>query len=161
MKKNNVKEFNMSALERRRRTVETCSTFGLILVAVGMLVPFTAIDNSELILAMKLVYATGALLFTVARMVNVNAPSDSLKLRRMRRMEMWAGFCFILGGFFWFYNSARYSAIPFSVAIMRDTVAFTMAGAIIQVVASWMITSRMRKELTKKPKDSDNKNDIR
>ena len=145
----NNREFDPAALERRRKMVEICSTSGLILVAVGMLVPFAAIDNSPLIMAMKVVYAVGAVIYTVARMVNVNSPSDSLKLRRMRRMEMWGGFCFILGGFFWFYNSARYPMIIFSLAIMRDTVAFTMAGAIIQVVASWMITARMKKEQSK------------
>ncbi len=145
----NNREFDPVALERRRKMVEICSTTGLILVAVGMLVPFAAIDNSVLIMAMKIVYAIGALIYTIARMINVNAPSDSLKLRRLRRMEMWGGFCFILGSFFWFYNSARYPMITFSLAIMRDTVAFTMAGAIIQIVASWMITSRMKKEQTK------------
>lgn len=145
----NNREFDPVALERRRKMVEICSTTGLILVAVGMLVPFAAIDNSVLIMAMKIVYAIGALIYTIARMINVNSPSDSLKLRRLRRMEMWGGFCFILGSFFWFYNSARYPMITFSLAIMRDTVAFTMAGAIIQIVASWMITSRMKKEQTK------------
>ena len=146
----NNREFNFADLERRRKMVEICSTFGLILVAVGMLVPFAAIDNSSLIMAMKVVYAIGAVVYTVARMINVNSPTDSTKLKRMRRMEMWGGFCFILGGFFWFYNSARYPLIPFSVAVMRDTVAFTMAGAIIQVVASWMITARMKKEMSNK-----------
>ena len=142
----NNREFDYAALDRRRKMVEICSTTGLILVAVGMLVPFAAIDNSALIMAMKVVYAIGAVVYTVARMINVNSPSDSIKLRRMRRMEMWGGFCFIFGSFFWFYNSARYPMITFSLGIMRDTVAFTMAGAIIQIVAAWMITSRMRKE---------------
>lgn len=133
-------------LLRRRKIVEIVSTSGLLLVAVGLIVPFAAIENAPLALAMRIVYAVGAIAFTVARMINVNAQKDSARLRRLRRMEMWAGFCFIIGGAFWFYNAQRFSFIPFSLPVMRDTVAFTMAGAIIQVVASWLITSRMRKE---------------
>lgn len=134
------------ALVRRRRMVEIAATFGLTLVAVGLLVPFATIENMRLAFAMRITYAVGALIYTVARMVNVNEPGDSARLRRLRRMEMWAGFCFIAGGAFWFYNAHRFSFIPFSLPVMRDTVAFTMAGAVIQVTASWMITSRMKKE---------------
>lgn len=134
------------ALKRKRKIVEIVATTGLLLVAVGLIVPFASIENAPLAFAMRIVYAMGAVGFTVARMINVNAPEDSSRLRRLRRMEMWAGFCFIVGGAFWFYNAQRFSFIPFSLPVMRDTVAFTMAGAIIQVVASWMITARMKKE---------------
>lgn len=143
---NRKSELPTETLTIKRKMVEIAATFGLTLVAVGMLVPFAAIENASLALAMRIIYATGALIFTVARMVNVNAPGDSVRLRRLRRMEMWAGFCFIVGGAFWFYNAYRFSYIPFTLPMMRDTVAFTMAGAVIQVTASWMITSRMKKE---------------
>lgn len=143
---NRKSELPTETLTIKRKMVEIAATFGLTLVAVGMLVPFAAIENASLALAMRIIYATGALIFTVARMVNVNAPGDSARLRRLRRMEMWAGFCFIVGGAFWFYNAYRFSYIPFTLPMMRDTVAFTMAGAVIQVTASWMITSRMKKE---------------
>lgn len=133
-------------LNRRRNMVEAVSSVGLIFVAAGLLVPFAAVDNNTLCVVMRYVFSCGALMFAIARVVNVNAPGDSLRLRRLRRMEMWAGFCFIFAAAFWFYNSARYPMFPFSLPVMRDTVAFTMAGSIIQVVASWMITSRMKKE---------------
>lgn len=136
-------------LRKRRSMVEIASTASLMLVAIGLIVPFAAIGNFQLLNAMRIVYAVGALGFTIARMVNVNAPHDSKRLRRLRRMEMWAGLCFVAGGFFWFYNTAKLPGYPFSLPVMRDTVAFTMAGAVIQVVASWMITARMKKEIKK------------
>ncbi|MDE6836633.1 MAG: hypothetical protein K2J03_06725 [Muribaculaceae bacterium] len=79
-------------------------------------------------------------------MVNVNSPGDSMRLKRLRRMEMWAGITFLVGAFFWFYNSARFPNVGFSLVVMRDTIMFTLAGAIIQVIASWMIAARMNKE---------------
>lgn len=65
----------------------------------------------------------------------------------MRRMEFWAGVCFIAGAAFWFYKLQYYAALPAGIlAVMQQTVAFTMAGAVIQIVASWLIASRMNKE---------------
>ena len=126
--------------------MENLSLVGLLLLCVGLVAPFANIGSDMLLSIFKYVYAVGALIYAVARMVNVNAPGDSLRLRRLRRMEMWAGFAFIVGAFFWFYNSARYPDIGFSLAVMRDTIMFTLAGALIQVIASWMIAARMKKE---------------
>lgn len=94
------------------------------------------------------VYAAGALIYTVARVIDVNAPGDSLRLRRLRRLEFWAGMCFIVGAAFWFYKLSYYRGFDSGVlAVLNQTVAFTMAGAVIQIVASWMIASRMKKEI--------------
>ncbi|MDE6339873.1 MAG: hypothetical protein K2K97_08835 [Muribaculaceae bacterium] len=131
--------------------VEAASTVGLLLIAVGLVAPFAALGSDWVPVVCRWVYAAGALLYTAARMVNVNEPNDSSRLRRLRRMEMWAGFCFVIGGAFWFYNAHRFAGISFSLPVMRDTIAFTMAGAIIQIVASWMISARAAKE--KKSKD--------
>lgn len=137
-------------LSRKRKIVEIIAVTGLILIAVGLVVPFGSIENIGLAFAMRIIYAIGALMYTGARMVNVNSKDDSIRLRKLRRMEMWAGFCFIAGGAMWFYNAYRLSFVPFSLPVMRDTVAFSMAGAVIQVVASWMIASRMKKEAESK-----------
>ena len=134
-------------LEKRRKYVETAASVGLLLVLAAMVAPFVqGLFGSSLQWA-RWVYAAGALMYTVARVINVNAPSDSLRLRRLRRLEFWAGMCFIIGGAFWFYKLQYYSGLHAGpIAIMQQTVAFTMAGAIIQIVASWMIASRMKKE---------------
>ena len=56
---------------------------------------------------------------------------------------------FCIGAFFWFYNEQKYSDFAFvgPLAIMKDTVVFSLAGAMIQVVASWLIVWRKRKEM--------------
>lgn len=136
----------MTKIEKRRRRMENLSLVGLILLCAGLVAPFANIGSETLQTVFKYVYSAGALVYAVARLVNVNAPEDSLRLRRLRRMEMWAGFAFIIGAFFWFYNSYRYPNIGFSLSVMRDTIMFTLVGAIIQVISSWMIAARMKKE---------------
>lgn len=140
-----MKEKNIN-MESRRKKVEGCATFGLLLVCAGLIAPFASTDNATLISVFKWIYTTGALIYTIARVVNVNDPGDSMRLRRLRRMEMWAGICFCVGAGFWFYNSARFAGILFSLPVMNNTIVFTLAGAMIQVVASWMIAARMKKE---------------
>ncbi|MDE5790864.1 MAG: hypothetical protein K2H96_06530 [Muribaculaceae bacterium] len=140
----------MTKIEKRRRRMENLSLIGLILLCAGLVAPFVNIGSEILLTVFKYVYAVGAVVYTVARMVNVNAPEDSMRLRRLRRMEMWAGFAFLIGAFFWFYNSARFPNVGFSLAVMRDTIMFTLAGALIQVISSWMIAARMKKESEEK-----------
>lgn len=139
------------ALEKRRKYVELAASVGLLLVLAAMMVPFFRSLPSAIGDAAKWVYAAGALSYTVARVVNVNAPGDSLRLRRLRRLEFWAGMCFIVGAAFWFYKLKYYNGLMVGpLAVMQQTVAFTMAGAVIQIVAGWMISSRMKKEYNAK-----------
>ncbi len=134
-------------LEARRRYVEIAASVGLLLVLLAMMAPFLQGLVGHSLMWAKWVYAAGALLYTCARVVNVNAPGDSLRLRRLRRLEFWGGMCFIIGASFWFYKLQYYSGLfAGPLAIMRQTVAFTMAGAVIQIVASWMIAYQMKKE---------------
>ena len=133
-------------IEKLRRRMEALSTFGLILIAAGLVAPFAAVDNTLMAVVCRWVFAAGALVYTVARMVNINDPADSMRLRRLRRMEMWAGFCFVVAAGFWFYNAHRFAGIVFSLPVMNNTIVFTLAGAVIQVVASWMISAQAKKE---------------
>ncbi len=138
---------SMETLEKKRKYVEFGATIGLLLVLAAMIAPFLEgwIGKTEMLA--KWVYAAGALIYTTARVINVNAPGDSLRLRRLRRLEFWAGMCFIVGAAFWFYKLQYYTGLfAGPLAIMRQTVAFTMAGAVIQIVASWMIAFQMKKE---------------
>ncbi|GFI39490.1 MAG: hypothetical protein OSJ32_01980 [Muribaculaceae bacterium] len=132
--------------ERLRRRIEAISTVGLLLIAAGLMAPFAAVEDALIAGICKWVFAAGAVIYTVARMVNVNDPGDSLKLRRLRRMEMWAGFCFVVASGFWFYNAHRLAGIVFSLPVMNNTIVFTLAGAMIQVISSWMISARAKKE---------------
>lgn len=132
-------------IEARRRKFEAMATTGLLLLAVGLVAPFTSMDNHVLLWIFKIVFSLGAVLYLVARIVGGSDPGDSKRLRRLHRMEIWAGICFVVAAGFWYYNSARFSGF-FSLAVMRDTVAFTLAGAVIQIVSSWMIASARAKQ---------------
>jgi len=134
-----------SKVESRRKYVETFATFGLVLLAVGLLVPFASLVNAGFIAAFKWVFAAGALIYTIARVVNVNDPKDSTRLKRLRRMEAWAGIAFCIAAFFWFYNECRLKSGG-SLFILRETITFTLVGAMIQIIASWMIVFRDKKE---------------
>lgn len=162
MKNNN----NLSAdkLELRRKKMEGTATFGLLLIAVAMLCPFMNLYTSGQLWpeVYKWIYAAGALIYTFARLVSVSDPRDSLRLKRLRRLEFWAGMAFCIGGFFWFYNAHKYAdfAQVGILAILKDTVVFALAGAVIQVVASWMIAFRQEKE-RKEREGGSSKNDNR
>lgn len=143
---------SVSSMEGRRRKMEAVATFGLILVAAAMFAPFASFNSTgggiDWLNVGKWIYAAGALIFTFARLVNVSDPADSLRLRRLRRLEFWAGMAFCVGAFFWFYNENKFGGNLFvgPLAIVRDTVLFSLAGAFIQVIASWMIAFRRKKE---------------
>ena len=133
-----------------RKAVERSATFGLILVAVGLLAPFTDLANGEYLRFFKWVYAAGALLFTIARVAGSTDPADGMRERRLRRLEFWAGVAFCIGAFFWFYNEDRYSFLLDSGAgaltILRETIYFTLTGALIQVIAVIALARRLKKE---------------
>lgn len=144
----------MSAESRLRRlkACESVATFGLLLLAIGLVAPFTSLDNDTLIEVFKWIFAAGALMYTAARVVGGYAPDDSPRVRRLRRMEVWAGIAFCVAAGFWFYNGARFSMM--SLYVMRDTVVFTLVGALIQIISSWMVIYVRRKQDkgTKTPK---------
>ena len=135
---------------KSRKAIEGSATFGLILVAVGLAAPFTDLMNTDFLRIFKWVYAAGALLFTIARIVGANDPDDSMRVRRLRRMEFWAGVALCIGAFFWFYNEERFGAfLQVGTGVMtclKETIYFSLAGAVIQVFASLMITHRLKKE---------------
>lgn len=135
------------ALAKRRKAVESAAAVGLLLVAAGLMVPFASLQNVALVGAMKWVYAAGAVIYTVARMVDINGPADSLRLRRLRRLEAWAGIAFAVAAAFWFYNSHRLGPAAGSLALLRDTILFSLVGAMIQLVASWLLTRQLRREV--------------
>lgn len=135
-------------LEKRRKAVESTATFGLLLICVALVVPFASGAESAMLKAFKWVYAAGALIYIIARVVGCKDPRDSRKVLRLRRMEFWAGVAFVVAAAFWFVMDARLQQNPYMgfLAVMRDTIAFTLAGAFIQIIASWLIVARVKKE---------------
>lgn len=131
---------------KTRRLAEGTATFGLLLLCVALVAPFAITSQLEALAVYKWIYAAGALIYTVARMVGVNDPADSLRVRRLRRMEFWAGMAFMVGACFWFYTEQRLPPMAGPLAVLRTTIMFTLAGALIQIIASWMIVARKAKE---------------
>lgn len=142
--------------KKRLRAFESAATFGLLLLAVGLVAPFTSIDNSILLESFKWIFTAGAAIYLIARLCGGSDPDDSVRVRRLRRLEVWAGVAFSIGAFFWFYNASRYAGFPMTLGMMRDTVVFTLAGALIQIIAAWMIVARKRKDASGNTNESPN-----
>ena len=148
--KENKKAAGETGIKRSRKAIEGAATFGLILIAVGLAAPFTDLTNSDYIRFFKWIYAPGALIFTVARIVGSTDPDESMRLRRLRRLEFWAGVAFCIGVFFWFYNEHRYADLlsigAGAMVYLRETGYFSLAGALIQVIAVAALSRRLKKE---------------
>lgn len=132
--------------EKRVRLAEGVATFGLLLICVSLVVPFFSPSSFGLMAVMKWVYAAGALVYTIARVAGSNVPGESIRLRRLRRMEFWGGVAFMIAAAFWFYTEMHLGPYAGMLALLRQTILFTLVGAAIQVIASWMIVSCQRKE---------------
>lgn len=146
MKKKTLNNGSDEVILRRRNNMEALATVALILIVLAIMVPLFFLGSHTVIVVMRWVYLLGAVLYTVARIVPVNLTSDPLTVRRLRRMEVWGGVAFLIGAGFWFYNASRFGEYFFSMGLMQNTVAFTMAGAVIQMVASWLVNRKSAKK---------------
>ena len=149
MKDSQVRETIVSPTPQRirlRAIMEVLSNIGLLLVAVGLVAPFFAIDNFMLATIFKWVFAAGAVIFTGARIVGAIGKDGPFRARRMRRMEVWAGIAFCVASCFWFYNSSSLGVNVLTFRMLHETIIFTLAGAMIQIVASWILSSALRKQ---------------
>lgn len=139
---------NMAALMRRRKLADLLGGLGMILIAVGMLIPIFNMYKITLLPLCKWIFTVGALMFAASKCITVLPSSASFRLRRLKRLEFWAGICFIIAAGFWFYNEAKLARLPYtgSLAIIHDTILFTLSGAVLQLLASWLIYFREKKE---------------
>lgn len=105
-------------------------TIGLLMIVAGTLMPI--LGN---VTVYKWIYSAGALLLLVSRMF---APytGNVIRIKRLYRIESWSAIFFCVAAFFMFYQPA----------IMRDWLAFTMAGGAIQIYTSLMIPAMVKKE---------------
>lgn len=139
-------------LEKRRKQVEATATFGLILICVALVGPFTSPGNIEYLNVFRWIYGSGAVIYMIARLADISDPNDSPRLKRLRRMEFWAGVAFGLATAFWFIGQHRFHNDPYvgPLAVLQNTIMFTLVGALIQIVASWLIYSQAKKEIRNK-----------
>ncbi|MDE7181248.1 MAG: hypothetical protein K2N88_08650 [Muribaculaceae bacterium] len=131
---------------RLRKAMEPVAVVGLLLVAVGLVAPFASMGSPGWMEAFKWIFTAGALAFTAARIAAAVGRGESFRVRRLRRMEAWAGIAFCIAAFFWFYNTRNFSGTFLTFRMLNETIIFTLAGALIQIISSWMLSSALRKE---------------
>ena len=86
--------------------------------------------------AVRWIYAAGALAVIAGRALTPFYDLFILLVRRLYRMEVWAGIMFAAGAFFLFWPGAS----------AQDAIAFTLAGGALEVYASLTIPRAARRK---------------
>lgn len=98
---------------------------GLLAVVTATALPLLHAGGTSV----RWIYAAGAVAVFIGRLFNQAPAGAGLRVRRLYRMEVWAGIMFCVGAFFMFYTGSG----------RMDAMAFTLAGGAIEVYASLMI----------------------
>ena len=109
----------------RPRLAAVGAPMALLVIFLATLVPFLLMDN---------VYSAGALALLLVRLFTPFKGTD-LKLKGWHRIESWTAIIFCVAAFFLFYNPHQ----------LRDWLAFTLAGAVLQAITSIAIPAREKK----------------
>ena len=104
---------------------------GLLLIVVGTALPLFSINSA----VVRCFFSAGALLVVAGRLFSPSTKGLSLRVRRMCRMEIWVGIIFCAGAFFMWYYPGR-----------MDWLAFTLAGAVLQIYTSVALPRAIAKE---------------
>ena len=116
---------------------DTCSRIvapiGLLLVLLATIAPFFLRDHEWALNVYPYVYAAGAIIVLASRIAS--PATKDFRLKRLYRIEMWIGIMFCVAAFFLFYPGA----------MLRDWLAFTLAGACLQTYTSIAIPARRAK----------------
>lgn len=106
----------------------------LLVIFLATLVPFLLMDNVVAREIFPYVYSAGALALLLVRLFTPFKGTD-LKLKGWHRIESWTAIIFCVAAFFLFYNPHQ----------LRDWLAFTLAGAVLQAITSIAIPAREKK----------------
>lgn len=107
---------------------------GLLLVLLATLAPFALMHKEWARTAYPFVYTAGAFVLLAARLFS-HYPATDKRLRSLHRLEKWTPLLFCAGAFLLFYDPTT----------LRDWLAFTMAGAAVQIFTSIAIPMREAK----------------
>ena len=111
---------------------------GLLTIAAGVLMPIMSGRPDGT--AFRYVFAVGAGLTIIARFMEPSAPAGTpIRIKRLMRLESWSSLLFCVAAFFAFY----------SAPIIRDWLAFTLAGAALQIYSSIMLNIAASKSAKK------------
>ena len=118
----------------RPRLAAVGAPMALLVIFLATLVPFLLMDNEVAREAFPYVYSAGALALLLIRLFTPFKGTD-LKLKGWHRIESWTAIIFCVAAFFLFYNPHQ----------LRDWLAFTLAGAVLQAITSIAIPAREKK----------------
>lgn len=110
------------------------ATVGLLVIGVATFIPI--ISGGFQHEWFRWLYAAGAVMVLVARLFSPYT-GKHLRMKRLHRMEAWSGIFFCVAAFFMFYEPLQ----------NRDWLAFTLAGAVVQIVSTFMMTYVAKKAL--------------
>lgn len=130
-------------------------TVGMLLIGAGILIPlivFHLYRHAPETAMFKYIFAVGAVLVLLGRVFNQYKGSN-VRLKRLVRIEAWSAVFFCAAAVFMFYPPH-----PYILGNLKHAIAFTLAGAAIQIYTSIMIPIAAKKsesqpaEDKKKPK---------
>ena len=112
---------------------------GLVLILLATAAPFFFRGIAWALAAYPFVYLAGAVILLAARIFTTR-PEASDRLRRLYRLETWSPAIFLVAVALLFYNAGE----------LRDWIAFTLAGAVLQIYTAWMIPAQLKRESSDK-----------
>ncbi len=115
------------------RITAITAPLGLLAIAAATLIPIYQGSFSYSALS-RWLYTIGAAVLLLSRLFGSVSVAD-LRLRRLYRIESWSAIFFCVAAFFMWYPEGS----------PRDWLAFTLAGAAIQIYTSFAIPARQRK----------------
>lgn len=118
----------------RPRLAAIGAPIALLVIFLATLVPFCLMGNDTARDIFPYVYAAGALGLLIVRLFTPFRGKD-IRLRGWHRIESWTAVIFCVAAFFLFYNPGQ----------LRDWLAFTLAGAVLQAITSIAIPAREKK----------------
>lgn len=121
-------------MNQKSSALTLATLLGLMLVMAGLAMPI--ITGSWQSDTFRYVYASGAALSLAGRLLAPPLKTDSLRLRRLARLQSWSAIFYCAATFFVFYDKTS----------LRDWIAFTLAGAAVQIVSSAMISLTLHKK---------------
>ena len=113
---------------RRAWLTDIVAPLALLLILAATAVPFVLRKCEPAMESYRYIYAAGAAVLLLARLFSPSSGIADLRLRRLMRIESWSAV------FVSFYQPRE----------LRDWVAFTLAGAALQVYTSIAIPRRAR-----------------
>lgn len=126
----------------RNNIATPLAMLGLIIIMASMTLPVLHVARSII----TWVYASGALLLLIGRLMQPTPGGATLKLRRLLRLEVWTALIFAAGAVF------LYLPVKPGAGEGNDWIAFTLAGGVLTLYTSIMIPRQKLESTDKKRK---------